>query len=121
MAVDKKAEERLQRIIQGNAFDLDSEKSDSEETINKNKKDKRKKKLLAQKAAKDQKNKKGSAGFRAISRDKFYSLKSDNQKSSIAVIGHYRPKFDQVDRRVSSAVFRPVGGKEKKKAQLHRE
>ena len=37
-----------------------------------------------------------TSGFKAISRSAFYKVISDPGKSEIAVIGHYRPKYDQV-------------------------
>ena len=48
-----------------------------------------------------------TSGFKAISRSAFYKVISDPGKSEIAVIGHYRPKYDQVQTRGRSAHIRP--------------
>jgi len=47
-----------------------------------------------------------TSGFKAISRSAFYKVISDPGKSEIAVIGHYRPKYDQVQTRGRSAHIR---------------
>ena len=60
-----------------------------------------------------QRPKTGTSGFKAQTRENYYTAITDTGKSKVASVGHYRPKHVQVEKNSRAAVFHPKEGKEK--------